>query len=169
MAVNLLKKQRRTGPGRPFEKGQSGNPAGRPPGSRNAATLLAEALIEGDAEAISDKVRTMALAGHPAMLKLAYETVVPRRARTRPFALPEINSAADLGPAMKAIARAVAEGAITPFDAAELARMVQIMLHAFETGEFDRRLAALERQIEVSGAIDGAIDGAEETADASPA
>jgi hypothetical protein len=32
-----------------FEKGQSGNPAGRPPGSRNKATILAEAMFQGEA------------------------------------------------------------------------------------------------------------------------
>jgi Family of unknown function (DUF5681) len=36
--------------GRPFERGQSGNPLGRPRGSRNRATQLAEALIQGHAE-----------------------------------------------------------------------------------------------------------------------
>jgi hypothetical protein len=35
-----------------FEKGQSGNPAGRPPDSRNKATILAEAMFQGEAEAI---------------------------------------------------------------------------------------------------------------------
>jgi hypothetical protein len=29
-----------------YEKGESGNPAGRPPGSRNKATLLAEAMFQ---------------------------------------------------------------------------------------------------------------------------
>jgi hypothetical protein len=33
-----------------FEKGQSGNPAGRRPGSKNRATLMAQALLEGEAE-----------------------------------------------------------------------------------------------------------------------
>ena len=32
--------------GRPFEPGQSGNPKGRPKGSRNTVTLLSEALDE---------------------------------------------------------------------------------------------------------------------------
>jgi Family of unknown function (DUF5681) len=36
----------------PFQKGQSGNPAGRPPGRKNRSTIFAEALLEGEAEMI---------------------------------------------------------------------------------------------------------------------
>ena len=43
-ADNTVGKQR----GRSFKAGQSGNPAGRPKGSRNNATLAAEALLEGE-------------------------------------------------------------------------------------------------------------------------
>jgi len=148
MAVNPLQKQRRGGPGRPFRKGQSGNPAGRPIGARNAATQLAEALLDGEAEALTRKLVELALAGDPAMLRLAVERIVPRRARTRPFPLPEINTAADLVPAMAAIARAASEGVITPFDAAEMARLVETALRAAEIGDFERRLAELEREVE---------------------
>ena len=38
--------------GRPFPKGQSGNPAGRPRGSSNRATRAAEMLLEGEATAL---------------------------------------------------------------------------------------------------------------------
>jgi Family of unknown function (DUF5681) len=55
MAVNSLQKQPARGPGRPFEKGRSGNPAGRPRGARNKATLAAEALFDSEAEALSRK------------------------------------------------------------------------------------------------------------------
>jgi Family of unknown function (DUF5681) len=38
-----------------FRKGQSGNPSGRPRGSRNRATILFQNLLEEDAEAIARK------------------------------------------------------------------------------------------------------------------
>jgi hypothetical protein len=37
--------------GRPYEKGRSGNPAGRQTGSRNKATLVAVAFLAGESEA----------------------------------------------------------------------------------------------------------------------
>jgi Family of unknown function (DUF5681) len=41
------------GPGRRFEKGRSGNPAGRRRGSRNKATLAAAALLASECEALT--------------------------------------------------------------------------------------------------------------------
>jgi hypothetical protein len=108
-------------------------------GSRNAATRLAEAILDDNAEAIFHKLVELSLAGRETMLKLAAKRTVPRRARTHPFALPEINSAADLVPAL---------AAVTPFDAAELGRLVAPALRGSEIGDFDRRLAALEREVE---------------------
>ena len=58
MPVKFQKKQEKPAPagrdalGR-FPKGQSGNPAGRPPGTRNAATRLAEALLSDAAPDIT--------------------------------------------------------------------------------------------------------------------
>jgi hypothetical protein len=46
MADNTTPKQRGG-----FAPGQSGNPAGRPKGARNKATLAVEALLVGEAEA----------------------------------------------------------------------------------------------------------------------
>jgi hypothetical protein len=39
-----------------FQPSQSGNPAGRPTGSRNCSTLALEAIFEGDAEGYYDDV-----------------------------------------------------------------------------------------------------------------
>jgi hypothetical protein len=38
-----------------FRKGRSGNPLGRPRGTRNKATIAAEALFEGEIEGICRK------------------------------------------------------------------------------------------------------------------
>ena len=57
-ADNTAPKQR----GRPFELGKSGNPKGRPKGARNRATILAEALLDHEAEAITRKLVDKALA-----------------------------------------------------------------------------------------------------------
>src|SRR6266478_189037 len=49
MADKTAGKQR----GRPFLRGESGNPAGRPMGARHKATVAAEALLDGEAEALT--------------------------------------------------------------------------------------------------------------------
>jgi Family of unknown function (DUF5681) len=41
-----------------FQKGQSGNPAGKPKGARHKATLLAERLMQDDVEKIVNAVLT---------------------------------------------------------------------------------------------------------------
>ena len=56
--------------GRPFAPGQSGNPNGRPKGARNKATIAAEALLDGDAEAITRKIVEKALDGDMIALRL---------------------------------------------------------------------------------------------------
>ncbi|MGC2200117.1 MAG: DUF5681 domain-containing protein, partial [Stellaceae bacterium] len=41
--------------GRPFAKGQSGNPAGRPRGSSNRSTRAAQLLLDGETTALTRK------------------------------------------------------------------------------------------------------------------
>jgi Family of unknown function (DUF5681) len=38
-----------------FKPGESGNPAGKPKGARNKVTLAIEALLDGEAEALTRK------------------------------------------------------------------------------------------------------------------
>ncbi|MCZ2097331.1 MAG: DUF5681 domain-containing protein, partial [Anaerolineae bacterium] len=62
------KSRGRRPPATAWAPGQSGNPAGRPRGTRNRATLLAEALLDGEVDAIVRRVIDGALAGDPVCL-----------------------------------------------------------------------------------------------------
>jgi len=146
MPVDSLQKQEgRDAEGR-FRKGESGNPAGRLRGSRNKAIEAAELLLEGEAEALTRKAVELALEGDAAALRLCLDRIIPPR-RERPVRLdgaPPVRGAADLGDTMAAITTAAAGGAITPGEAAELARVVEIFVRAVETSDFERRLRQLE-------------------------
>ena len=73
---------------------------------------------------------------------------MPRSARTIAVALPEIKSASDLPPAMAAITRAVAEGELTPYEAGELARLIETAARLSGIADFANRLEALERLVD---------------------
>src|SRR5260370_21672834 len=107
LAVNSLRKQPARGPGRPFEKGRSGNPAGRPRGGRNKATLAAEALFDSEAEALSRKAVELALGGSEGALRLCLNRIIaPRRERPIQLAVPPIRIASRIAAAMGAICKA---------------------------------------------------------------
>jgi uncharacterized protein DUF5681 len=127
--------------GRPFEKGRSGNPAGRRIGSLNKATSAAAALLEGESEALTRKAVELALAGDPTAMRLCLERILaPCRERTVEFELPPIESAADIVTAMKAVTSALAGGAITPGEAATIAAVVDTFVSAIAVSDFGRCL-----------------------------
>jgi len=146
MPVDFLQKQEgRDAEGR-FKKGWSGNPAGRPRGTRNKAIEAAELLLEGEAEALTRRAVERALEGDAAALRLCLDRIIPPR-RGRPVRLDSVapvRGAGDLGGTMAAITTAAMGGAITPGEAAELARVVEIFVRAVETSDFERRLKKLE-------------------------
>jgi len=129
--------------GRPFPKGRSGNPVGRRFGSRNKATMAAQELLAGEAEALTRKAVEAALAGDPTAMRLCLERILPRE-RAVKFALPPIKSAADVAKAMGAVTAALAGGLITPGEAQAIARVVTTFVQMIETSDFDQRLQMLE-------------------------
>lgn len=129
-----------------FQKGRSGNPNGRPKGSRNRTTIACEALLEEEAGALTRKAIQMAKDGDTIALKLCMDRIYPAR-KDRPvrFALPPIDSARDAADLMAAVTRAVANGHITPSEAGEIAKVIDAYVRTYQAAELDERLACAEQ------------------------
>ena len=129
-----------------FKPGQSGNPSGRPKGSRNKATLTMETLLDGEADAITRKAIEKALGGDPAALRLCMERIAPAR-RDRPiqFDFPKIETTSDAAKASAALVAAVARGDLTPSEASELGKLLESYVRTLEATDLEDRLARLER------------------------
>ena len=128
-----------------FAPGQSGNPAGKHKGARNKTTLAIEALLEGEADALARKVIEMAKDGDGPALRMCLDRLAPPR-KDAPvcFDLPPIKSVADAVEASSAVLSAVAAGDVTPDEASRIMSLLTSHKVLVETGEFERRLEALE-------------------------
>jgi hypothetical protein len=95
-----------------FEKGQSGNPAGKPKGAKDKRTELRE-LLRPHAPALVEKAVELALSGDLTALKLCLDRVMPPlKATPECVALPlPGESLLEKG---ETILTAVSEGRITP-------------------------------------------------------
>ena len=110
-----------------WPKGQSGNPAGRPKGAKNKASLLAEQL-EHEGEPLLERLLTRALAGDSVALRFCLARLLPP-AKHRPvrFDLPALTGAPaqDAANALHALLEAVSEGAMTPPEAERIAALIE--------------------------------------------
>jgi len=131
-----------------WRKGASGNKAGKPRGARHKATLAAETLLEGEAEALSRKAVELALNGDVSALRLCLDRIVPPR-KDRPvcFELPVMTESKDAVTAAAAIVAAVAAGELTPTEAAELSKVIDSYARTLQAVEFEARLMKLEKAI----------------------
>lgn len=129
-----------------FRKGQSGNPDGRAPGSRNKVTLAVEVLLAGEAERLTRKAIELALAGDTTAMRLCLERIAPpRRGRTVEidFGGPVLTPA-DLTRAASAVLAAVGAGEISTDEAADLTALLERVGAALERRDLEARVAALE-------------------------
>jgi hypothetical protein len=128
-----------------FLKGQSGNPSGKPPGIRNRATMIVEQLFDGASGEVSREALAKAMNGDSAVLRLIVTRLIgPRRQRASSFSLPELQSAADVAPAIAAIIAAAAEGTISTAEACEMSQVVERYSRALAAEEIETRLRRLE-------------------------
>ena len=142
MSANAGKKQ-----GHRFQQGQSGNPAGKPKGTRHRVTMLAQRMMEDDAAEVVAAVVAAAKDGDMSAAKLVIDRLVPPR-KDSPvnFDLPAIKSASDASAAMAAVLGATAAGDLTPAEASEIAKLIDVFTRTHEACELEKRIVALEER-----------------------
>lgn len=113
--------------GRPFAKGRSGNPAGRPR-RIHASVAAVDYVIGRKSIRLAKKVRDLALTGDRAMLKLWYQDVTAARRSMPEGGMPMVEDHARLRAMRQDLADAVAKGAISAEQADALVRIVNTLL-----------------------------------------
>lgn len=130
-------------PGR-YRPGQSGNPAGRKPGTRNRLNVLRAGLVTSEqVREIAETVVRAALEGDVRACEAVLDRVWPRLksvAAPVEFALPE-GSFTDQG---RAVLAAVSEGRLSPDTGERLIVGLGALARLVELDELERRISALE-------------------------
>jgi hypothetical protein len=97
---------------------------------------------------LTNRAVELAMAGDASVMRALLDRLIAHR-KDRPVSLkmPKINSASDLVAAAASLTSAVADGEITPSEAASLSTLVANTAKAVETFEIVERLTRLEEQV----------------------
>jgi hypothetical protein len=125
----------------PFTPGHSGNPAGRPPGARNRATLALDERFRARVEGVFERVLEQAEAGDMRAARLVLARLMPS---SRPicFEMPEIRSLADVARALSGLIAAIACGQVTPAEGAVVGRLIAAVARLLEAAAAPVRRAS---------------------------
>lgn len=128
-----------------FTPGASGNPSGKPRGTRHRTTMAIEAMLEGQHEALTNAAIDKALTGDPTALRLCLDRLAPpRKDAPISFDLPAVVTVSDAVGASTAVLAAVAAGEVTPDEAGRVMALLTAHRSIVETGDLEGRIAALE-------------------------
>jgi hypothetical protein len=131
-----------------FQKGESGNPAGKKPGTRHKVTLAIERLLDGEGEELTRKAIELALAGDLTALRLCLERICPpRKSRPVNIQLPISKTAEGVAEAQVVVVQAVGEGELSPEEGQVIANILEVRRRSIETEDHERRLYELEKEI----------------------
>ena len=133
---------KRNPPAARWQKGQSGNPAGRKRGSINVATRLRRMI---DVEALIATLHETALKGNTRAAELLLDRALPSlRPVAEAIELPGLKDAATLTAKAERIVELAAEGKVSPDIATALLSAIGTLAKATEIDELKRRIEALE-------------------------
>ena len=130
----------------PWNKGESGNPAGRPKGSLNKATLASLAILQDESEKITRKAVELAIDGDLGAIRLCLERLVPRARETQlTVDIPPIRSPEDAVQTISTLLERLSRGELLPSEAESICRVLEQYRKQYETNELDVRLTKLEQ------------------------
>ena len=114
--------------GRPWPKGQSGNPQGRPtqsgPSRAHKAAYVAHSLFDRKTVRLVDRAIGWAEGGDKTTLRAYLQRIVPPRPQVPVWLnVPAIESRRDVAAALRAIANAVAQGEVNSAQGLRLVRL----------------------------------------------
>lgn len=128
-----------------WRPGQSGNPNGRPRGSKNKKSLVAEEF-ELQGSAVAQKVIEAALGGDMQAATLVLQRICPPlrpKAEKTPF---DLDAKAPLADQAQQIMGAIAKGEIDIDTGRILIGCLSSLASLKQVDEFEHRIAALERE-----------------------
>jgi len=128
-----------------YQKGKTGGP-GRPPGSRNKATVLFEEIGHEGVAGVIRKVADAARDGNMRAASILLARTWPRgRGRPVVLDLPPVETTAGIVQAHAVVVALMAAGEITPEEAAAIGSVLETQRRAIETHDHEKRLQALEQ------------------------
>jgi hypothetical protein len=109
--------------------------------------MAVQALLEGEADALTRKCIELAQGGDTTALRLCMERLAPAmKSRAVQLPLPAVETAGDVLRAQAATIRTMAAGKITPDEAATIAGVLEAKRRAIETVQLEERVAKLEQR-----------------------
>jgi hypothetical protein len=129
-----------------FQKGESGNLAGRPKGINDKRHAL-RALLEPHAAELVQKVVDLAKQGDTTALRICIDRLIPAvKAKDMPVEIGNLDGGlADQG---RTVLTALSAGTITPDEANAVMQAVVAQARIVEVDELEKRVAALETRSE---------------------
>lgn len=124
-----------------FQKGESGNPAGKPKGAKDKRTEL-RSLLEPHRNALVQTVVEIALAGDTTALRICLDRLIAP-IRGNPIRIGSLSGT--LSERGDQVMEAIAQGYISAEEAASLMSVIQSQARIIEVTELESRVAALEK------------------------
>jgi len=129
-----------------FKKGQSGNPAGKPKGTRDWRSKLREQLEEAGPDVVRGVIN-QAKAGDLQAIKIVMDRLVPPLKSTSAPASIHLPASSGFLERAEAVFSAMAKGELPPDDAAALLGALANVMKAQEIDDLEGRIAAMERSV----------------------